>query len=1098
MGRTLSYDDAVRKLGGDAAAIQKLADLLVGTGMLVLVGPFRDVLEWFDAKAELSRITERLINGLVERRRSLSRYERTERLRAAHVVLASAAFFEIMAETELPIDHAALRLTLREQAALTEVAAQLGWSAPVPGPAESHEEFRARLADFYRELAGIVIEFGSGLAVWERLDASVLERAAAATIELAEPAVVRFESMLGRLAAEFPEVAFWASVREQTAVHARLRDVRTGLAALGEVLNAIAVGRAPDERRESLARAYAAALGRPVAETGEVPPGLCLPSLGEAFVPPSYRVAEVNGSTPLSNEDWWERQPVRDDLLALLTAQLTSSDMTISPALILGQPGSGKSVLARVLAARLPPNDFLPVLVPLRSVPAAYDVQEQIEQAIRADTGERIEWPALARSAGDALPVIILDGFDELLQATGVSQTDYLLRVAAFQRREADQGRRVAVVVTSRTSVADRARAPEGALAIRLEPFDRPRVAAWLDTWNRTNAEHFASGAAAALDLDTVLRYPELAAQPLLLLMLAIYDAEGNSLRSAGMLRPDQLYERLLQRFAGREVDKRGTGLPTRQRDQLVEAELRKLSVVAFAMFNRGAQWVTEDELDADLRSLPGLAISEATPAASATAGLRAPIQAAELALGSFFFVYRARATQDDDSLSTYEFLHATFGEFLVARLIHQVIRDMIARERATIFVTGTAAEDGLLHALLSFAPLVGRRQVVAFAHGMATDAAAADHADWIDLLVRLFDAAQKPRLPGVFDAYTPRQLTVQARIAAHTSNLLILMLCAGHVTASRLSRDRAVDSDDGRRTVRNWQDLTLLWHSQGGASGWSELLDTVQVDRTRRGGRRDVALSLRLDGVATAPPVDVNWVLGIDRPDDNVDDGTTGIFQDGSIEAVRREAHFTCDSSNDLQQHAIEPLHRAGMTEAGTFVYLPTGRKPVNMLGAYLSLAHDPELPVAEREALYLDAVDGRWGFQHPNEMVLRCLERDSTVSLALVSTVVQKIAESSKDQRTRVALLHCAIEHLDPNRDRAACDRVARSLVDHVLIRDKWTQIHLDVAIRLAELGLATIPLGEEQGLELLAAHQAKRPDFIPRIRILLNVDSPHRLQP
>ena len=28
-----------------------------------------------------------------------------------------------------------------------------------------------------------------------------------------------------------------------------------------------------------------------------------------------------------------------------------------------------------------------------------------------------------ARPAGDALPVVLLDGFDELLQATGVSQS---------------------------------------------------------------------------------------------------------------------------------------------------------------------------------------------------------------------------------------------------------------------------------------------------------------------------------------------------------------------------------------------------------------------------------------------------------------------------------------------------------------------------------------------------------------------------------------------------------------------------------------------------------------------------------------------------
>ena len=90
------------------------------------------------------------------------------------------------------------------------------------------------------------------------------------------------------------------------------------------------------------------------------------------------------------------------------------------------------------------------VRVVLREIPADMDLQDQVEQAVRRTTGERLEWPALVRSAGHALPVVLLDGFDEMLQATGVSQTDYLVKVRAFQQREAAQGRPVAAVVTSR------------------------------------------------------------------------------------------------------------------------------------------------------------------------------------------------------------------------------------------------------------------------------------------------------------------------------------------------------------------------------------------------------------------------------------------------------------------------------------------------------------------------------------------------------------------------------------------------------------------------------------------------------------------------
>ena len=161
-----------------------------------------------------------------------------------------------------------------------------------------------------------------------------------------------------------------------------------------------------------------------------------------------------------------------------LAGYLTSPAAQEAPLILLGQPGSGKSILTPILAARLPATDFLPVRVELRQVPAEADLQDQIEFAVRSATGERISWPRLAESGDGALPVVMLDGFDELLQATGVAQTDFLLRVLAFQEREADQGRPLAVIVTSRTAVADRARNPPGrgrrpAGAVRRRPGHR-------------------------------------------------------------------------------------------------------------------------------------------------------------------------------------------------------------------------------------------------------------------------------------------------------------------------------------------------------------------------------------------------------------------------------------------------------------------------------------------------------------------------------------------------------------------------------------------------------------------------------------------------
>src|SRR5262249_42770232 len=157
-----------------------------------------------------------------------------------------------------------------------------------------------------------------------------------------------------------------------------------------------------------------------------------------------------------------------------------------------------------------------------------------------------------------------------------VSQTDYLTKVADFQRREADQGRPVAMIVTSRTSVADRARTPDGSLSLRLEPFDDERVTAWLEGWNSINVAHFRARGLSPLTAQTVLAHRDLAEQPLLLLMLALYDAVGNALqRGSADLRQDELYERLLGSFASREVAKHRPGLSDRDLDHAVEEELR-------------------------------------------------------------------------------------------------------------------------------------------------------------------------------------------------------------------------------------------------------------------------------------------------------------------------------------------------------------------------------------------------------------------------------------------------------------------------------------------------------------------------------------------
>lgn len=547
-------------------------------------------------------------------------------------------------------------------------------------------------------------------------------------------------------------------------------------------------------------------------------------------------------------------------------------------------------------------------------MPADADLQAQIEQAIRAATGESMPWAALARSAGDALPVVLLDGFDELLQATGASQSDYLEKIADFQRREADQGRPVVVLVTSRTAVADRARPVAGMVAVRLEPFRDSQIAQWLAVWNAANAPTLAARGLRPLPVETVLAHAEIACQPLLLLMLALYDTDGNPLqREDAVLGQAELYERLLTQFAEREVRKTGAALSTTQFEQAVDRELLRLSVVAFAMFNRGRQWVTEAELDADLPALLGEPGDRQLP----TSGLRAKLTAAEVVIGRFFFIHEAQATRDTTRLKTYEFLHATFGEYLIGRLVARELNDLAdTAARGTTRSRPAPPDDAFLHTLLSFAPLAMRGTIVTFlAEQLQTLPQAVR-----DLLLTLFHHSLLPRHDTSYDSYEPDRISVPARHAAYSANLTLLaVLVAGEITEQQLFPGRTDPVEDWRRT-------TLLWRSQLPEEGWGGLIRTLELHRGWDDDRRTLCLRVRETAGQHTTNSDMYWAYNIGPKHEFRRGGALFWGRHDKHEVMWAQSHFLCDIEDDTVAHALEPFSGDLGTMVTTFHNFPQG----------------------------------------------------------------------------------------------------------------------------------------------------------------------------
>lgn len=1117
MSKRLSYGDAVRLLGGQDSKIVSALDKFAG-GVLLggAAAGVPGMLALFGAKAEAVRLGHELVRKLSERRGGLSRYSRTQRLEAAHAVLVVTAYLDALEETELPSWFTDLELTKAERVAMADDDSQLArattrlinvfFSTPVglPEPQLPYETYLSTLRDdVYSTFAGEFLSFIDNLAVWDRLPESYERQFGHDLTGVTCRACDRYEELFRRLAADFPEVACWANLRDHQATRTEVRNVGIALVALERTLTEISTGSVPDERRASLTCAYRAELERPIVESGDVPVGLRIPTLGQAYVTPRFRARQVDGGARPSEESWWENVPVRDDLDDFLMGYLTSPLASGVPLLVLGQPGSGKSVLTRVLAARLPAPDFLLVRVVLREVPAEADLQDQIEHAIRKATGERLDWPALVRSAGDALPVVLLDGFDELLQATGVSQTDYLVRVATFQRREEDQGRPVAVVVTSRTSVADRARAPEDMVALRLEPFDPARVTVWLETWNAANAGHFVACGLAPLSPDVVLAHRELAQQPLLLLMLALYDADGNALQRVEVDLPQgELYERLLRSFARREVVKHRPGLPDRELDRAVGDELRRLLIVAFAMFNRGSQWVAESSLDADLLALFG---APATTAAGPD--LRAPLRAGEIVIGRFFFVHRAQASRDDTRLETYEFLHATFGKFLVARLIWQVLLDIAAREAvSTMSLGGAPVDDDLLHALLSFAVLSVRAPVVGFLTGMAADLDQPKRENLAELLVRLFRVVHQPRPARGYPDYEPQRVPVSTRHAAYSANLVLLAVCvAGSVKASELYGTQ-------ENAVTSWHSQALLWRSQLNTEEWTSLVEAFMLERLWDSEHRDVRLTL--DGGTSHPPtVDLYWTF--DKSPSNPDRGMYAFASsDYHPAALRRKTNFQCGIVDDVALHALEPLANV----LGDTMYMFIGWEKDTCPSAAHTLIDLWLLPLRnptakERRAAYerclkiaehdfppwCETTQGRY-----TALLLDRLTTDDKAPAALAADVLSKLATVktiTRHEGIAPCLVRCALAFLGHDRD--SDERIAKMLFVTLPLCHPADIHAVEACVRLTELDLPAPPLSDlgdlfdldedewgewgEWDKEPLGTLQHRRPDLVERIRRL-----------
>lgn len=875
--------------GGEPELINALDRLLgVATIFAPVVGPVaKDALEVLGVKDELIKLGKWVVQKVTQQTQD-DYVKRHLQMQMVYGLLCYTAFFEAV-DQKMPAQlRKRIKLLPPERVALARQAqeavtagskAEVSRDAGVenartvltysfPHPAETLGEQAERLSPLWVQLSKGFGELAASLAVWEDLQEKEEAQMLAVIVELPKLAAICYEAQYVSLAKEFPEFAIWANLQEHKGTKALIAGlsqmVQTyaelaagskgtldiGFAGLHKAVagipESLKISRA-GELAADLARHYLGWLDAPITTDREEHPGegkvpLSIPSVREAFVPQSFQVLrqEAGNRRRLEDEITWCNLPRRDDLAAFLLSYLTSPYSMEALLLILGHPGSGKSLLTKVLAAQLMSDQFTVIWVPLRSVNADSSIVTQIEKGIALAGGNQQEsWYHLSSRFKNSPPVVILDGYDELLQASGQAYADYLKQVEQFQQEQARRGQPVRVIVTSRITLIDTATMVKGATIIRLLEFDRRQRNRWTAIWNAANAGYFLEAGVRPFalpdeDASGAEKVLALAEQPLLLLMLALYDSEGNEVQKSESLDRTLLYYRLLWTFVARErrKDPAFRDLPADRKREALDAEMRRLGVVALGMYNRRKLHILSSELEEDLKFFKAER-PDIRPSMKA-------MSQADLLFGSFFFIHRSEADHSVGAFerknTAFEFLHNTFGEFLTADLLLRHALDEVETLQANLANRRLAAQadhqlysaDGLAKewfAGLINTPLFSRPVVLEMmrewiGHFLESRRAQVSRAQFVDLLDQLIVAQIGRLLSGRAMASPLRteagreavfgDFPLAGHMAIYSINLILLRSVLGDQPYV-FDEERYEAGADG---VRPWDRLIHLWRS--------------------------------------------------------------------------------------------------------------------------------------------------------------------------------------------------------------------------------------------------------------------------------------------
>lgn len=747
-------------------AFDTLTDAAIIFSPVVFGVQFLPLLQLLEVKNKLFELGHKVYDFIAHRVES-NYIDRNEQIKAAYALICYTAYFDAFQDV-LPKDvRKKLKLKLEDRKRLIEEGASAKEEQLLNVPSNIHfdihyadhitsfSEVKEKVIVVYKNITNGLIKMIAEASVFDEEDSKdceAWEKIKASLNDLPETAIKIYEAQYLELADQFSDFAIFAQIQNFDGMHRAIKDnkkaielltdattkIDVGLNNLNEIVTSISTNFSKIQAQnivDELKRKYVAIINEPIINDEEIKPDsemirLTFPKVVDAFIPQSYKcLLYQQKGIKLEDSSIWDNLTAQKDIDKFFVKYLYSLDSIDYPLIILGQPGSGKSLLTKVLSAQLMSNSYTVIRIPLRDVNADDNIDVLVEDQIKKMTNRPLSmdgYGGFASQFSEKPLIIILDGYDELLQAKGSVFSSYLEKVRTFQQDQKQLNRPVRIIVTSRITLIDKARIPINSTVLRLMEFDQKQRETWMDIWNNTNAEYFSSSGVCPFKLpekgkkNNIL---ELAEQPLLLLMLALYDSEANELAKTSNIRRTELYDNLLRRFIRRERSRYVVDFEDKtqeEQERIIDYEMKRLGVIAIGMYNRRDVVIHSEQLEKDLEVFK----------AHRSEGCQGnhPLTDAESVLGGFFFIHKSTAQDIDASSETatnaYEFLHNTFGEFLAADFIlrntieevKDAYIDRVFKNSETLDATLRLSPDSLKSSwyyCLMFVPLYSRPVIV-------------------------------------------------------------------------------------------------------------------------------------------------------------------------------------------------------------------------------------------------------------------------------------------------------------------------------------------------------------------------------------------------